>query len=145
MAAQTRNQSAPEVVEVMCRELDALTSTPLGLDEVEKRKAALIGPLARRLETGDGTVGSLLTLEMLDLPSTELDALPRRIAAAKPADIRSAAQHVFPTEQLQIVVVGDPAVCRAGLQARFGSIDELPLESFDLRRSDLGLSARRDR
>jgi len=142
MAAQTRNNTAPEVAQVMCQQLDALTQSPLGSDELEKRKAALLGPLARRLETGDGTVGSLLTLELLGLPATELEQLPRRIANASAQNIQSAAKNRFPTDKLQIVVVGDPAICRAGLKARFGNLDEISLSKLDLQHPDLGLAVR---
>lgn len=142
MAAQTRNNTAAEVAEVMCQQLDALNRSPLGIDELEKRKAALLGPLARRLETGDGTVGSLLTLELLGLPTTELEQLPRRIANATAQNIRTSARKMFPSDKLQIVVVGDPALCRAGLKARFGALDEIALTKLDLQHPNLGLRTR---
>jgi zinc protease len=139
MSAQTRNGAAADVAAVMKTQLRALSTSPLESDELEKRKAALLGPLARRLETGDGTLGSLLTLRILGLPLAELDALPRRIAGVGSKDIRAGARQLFPEERLQVVVVGDPAVCRGALKRQFGTIREISLDKLDLQRTDLGI------
>ena len=116
-SAQTKNESAAEVLQLMHAQLDSLVQAPVPADELAARKATLIGNLSRSVETTAGLAGQVSALVTAGLPP---DALRGRIAALSAVDAaavqRYARQH-FGTDQRRAVVAGDATQFEAALRA----------------------------
>ena len=116
-SAQTKNESAPEVLQLLHAQIDSLLQAPVPEAELAARKATLIGNLSRSVETTAGLAGQVSALVTAGLPP---DALRGRIAALSAVDAaavqRYARQH-FGAEQRRAVVAGDTAQFEAALRA----------------------------
>ena len=71
-SAQTKNESAPEVVGLVLGELERLAATPPADDELAARKATLAGNFGFTLETTGGLLGEVAALAVYGLPLDEL-------------------------------------------------------------------------
>ena len=116
-SAQTKNESAAEVLQLLHAQLDSLLQAPVPADELAARKATIIGNLSRSVETTAGLAGQVSALVTAGLPP---DALRGRIAALSAVDAaavqRYARQHFGP-DQRRAVVAGDAAQFEAALRA----------------------------
>jgi zinc protease len=114
--AQTKNESAAEVLALMHAQLDSLLQAPVPADELAARKATIIGNLSRSVETTAGLAGQLATLVAAGLPP---DALRGRIAALSSVDaaaVQTFARQHYGTDQRRAVVAGDAAQFEAALR-----------------------------
>ena len=139
MSAQTRNEAAAEVALAMRNQLAGMVSRRPGADELEARRAALLGPMVRGMETGEGILSSLGALARLGLSPAELTELPKRIARIGADTIVDVARRRFPAENLRIVVVGDPESCRKPLRKAFPDMVEIQKQQLNLEHAHLGL------
>jgi zinc protease len=116
-SAQTKNESAAEVLQLMHTQLDSLLQAPVPGDELTARRATLIGNLSRSVETTAGLAGQVAALVTAGLPP---DALRGRIAALEAVDAaavqRYARQH-FGADQRRAVVAGNAAQFEPALRA----------------------------
>ena len=116
-SAQTKNESAAELLQLVHAQLDSLLQAPVPADELAARKATIIGNLSRSVETTAGLAGQVSALVTAGLPP---DALRGRIAALSAVDAatvqRYARQHFGP-DQRRAVVAGDAAQFEAALRA----------------------------
>ena len=129
-SAQTKNESAAEVLQLMHAQLDSLLHAPVPEDELAARKATLIGNLSRSVETTSGLAGQVSALVAAGVPP---DALRGRIAALSAVDAaavqRYARQH-FGTDQRRAVVAGDAAQFEAALRVAVPGLAKVaPLSS----------------
>jgi zinc protease len=106
-SAQTKNESAPEVVDLMLAELGRLRSTPTPQAELVTRKAVLTGNRGRTLEATGGVAGVLSSMALQDVPLSELDRFDSSIEAVTPAEVQAFARAVLDPSRTDIVVVGD--------------------------------------
>lgn len=116
-SAQTKNESAAEVLQLVHAQLDSLLQAPVPADELAARKATIVGNLSRSVETTAGLAGQVAALVTAGVPP---DALRGRIAALSAVDAaavqRYASQH-FGAEQRRAVVAGDAAQFEPALRA----------------------------
>lgn len=106
-SAQTKNESAAEVLQLLNAQLDSLLQAPVPADELAARKATIIGNLSRSVETTAGLAGQVAALVTAGLPP---DALRGRIAALSAVDaaaVQRYAQQHFTAAQRRAVVAGD--------------------------------------
>lgn len=100
------------------RELKEIRSTrPPTAEEVEFAKGVLIRGYPRRIESNGAVAGQLADLAFFGLPESELSTYLTRIAAVNPADVSRVARRYLQPEQFTIVVVGDLAQIRPGVEA----------------------------
>ncbi|MEK7329928.1 MAG: insulinase family protein, partial [Candidatus Eisenbacteria bacterium] len=100
------------------RELkDIRGSRPLSADETDFSRNALLRGYPRRFETPDATAGVLADLALYGLPDSEIGNYLAQIARVKPEDVTRVASRYLSPEHLAIVVVGDLAKIRAGIEA----------------------------
>jgi zinc protease len=104
---QTKNESAPEVVQIFLAEFDRLGREPLDASSVDKRKTFLAGGLSRAAETSRGLGLTIAGLVQQGLPPAEAGRLSTRIAAVTPAGAMAAAKAGVAAANASIVVVGD--------------------------------------
>lgn len=136
---QTKNESAPEVAELVLTELRRLGSSDAVTAEIAPRQAALIGDFGRSLETNSSLINGLADLYDVWLSPDELGAFIPNVQSVSAAQIRNfAAQHLNGGD---IIIVGDYAKFRDDLAKRFSGMkinvvmaDELDLSKTDLRK-----------
>lgn len=100
------------------RELRDIRSTrPPTAEEIEFAKGVLIRAYPRRIETNGAVAAQLADLAFFGLPESELSTYLTRIAAVKPADVSRVARRYLHPDQFTVVVVGDLAQIRTGVEA----------------------------
>ncbi len=129
-SAQTKNESAAEVLQLVHAQLDSLLQAPVPTDELAARKATLIGNLSRSVETTAGLAGQVAALVTAGLPP---DALRGRIAALSAVDagaVQRYARKHFGAEQRRAVVAGDATQFEPALRAAVpGVVKVAPMAS----------------
>lgn len=130
--AQTKNESASEVAQLMSEEIDRLADQVVNEAELVPRKSVLIGNFGRSLETTASIANNLAELYSLGLPAASLNDYIRKIDAVKPEDVRSFAQNI--KSKGRIIIVGDYAKFRGSLDKMLPGrqVRVIPAASADL-------------
>jgi len=106
-AAQTKNPSAAQVVELMLGEFERLGSTRVSADELAARKATLIGGYGRSLETTAGLADQIADLAVYGVPLDQIGKYIEQVQAVTPRQIEKYAHKHLAGESTTVVVVGD--------------------------------------
>jgi zinc protease len=106
-SAQTKNPSAPQVVDLMLQQFAGLAAEPVPAAELAARKATLVGGYGRSLETTAGLAEQVADLALYDIDLTELDRYIERVQAVTPAAIQAFAKTHLDAPGTHVVVVGD--------------------------------------
>lgn len=131
-SAQTKNPSAPQVVDLMLGEFARLGSTPVAAAELAARKATLVGSYGRSLETTSGLAGQVADLAIYGVDLAEVGRYIQRVEAVTPAQIQAyAAQHLG-ADGTHVVVVGDASLFGAELAKAHPQATTLDYEKIDL-------------
>jgi predicted Zn-dependent peptidase len=106
---------------------------PLTAAEADAARNQLLRGYPRRFETADATLTVLSELALFGLPDSEINNYLTQVARVKPEDVtRVAGKYVSP-ENLAVVVVGDLAKVRSGIEAlNLGPITVLDAEGKPL-------------
>ncbi len=110
------NVTDSALVEIM-RELKAIRDVPVGAEELARAKAYEILALPSALETNGGITAMMATLAEFGYPLGQLAAFTAAADTLTAADLQRAARQAIPVDRLTIVVVGDLAKVRAGIEA----------------------------
>lgn len=134
---QTKNESAPEVVELVLAEVRRLSDGEIAEAELTPRKSVLTGGFGRNIETTGGLVAALAELYTYDLPPGELNRYMSNVNAVSDAQIRE-----FAKSNLlggDIIIVGDYAKFKDDLAKRFPNtkVDVIKAEEIDLSKDGL--------
>jgi zinc protease len=129
--AQTRNNAAPEVAQVMLAEIRRMAQEPLTEDVLRKRRLLLAGSFGRQIETTAGLGQFLSNLAVQGLPMSEyasyipdLDAVtPEQVAASVAAEIDPA--------QASLVIVGRASEFLPALRAQYPNLEVIPISELD--------------
>nr|WP_309697707.1 pitrilysin family protein [Armatimonas sp.] len=122
LSCQTKNESAAEVATLFLDALKTLATAPIEESELAARKSALLGPLTRGLETGDGLAGALSERISSGLPFSELPQLLAAILTLTEAQVRTFAAQALAPDQARFVIVGDAKQFLPALQKAFGPV-----------------------
>ena len=141
--AQTKNESAAEVVQLIQAEIVRLATEPVPADYLRTRQALLAGGFARDLETNEGYVKRVGGLALYDLPLDTLEHQLDRIEAVSPADLQSFAEQHLAGRAFTIVVAGQANKVAEPLRAFFPKLEIIPLAALDLESPALRKPARR--
>ncbi|HEY0052726.1 MAG TPA: pitrilysin family protein [Caulobacteraceae bacterium] len=135
--AQTRNDAAVQVAELMLAEMRRMAAEPASAEELAPKKAALIGSFGSALETVDG-LGSLVAgYALYGLPMSELRAYTDRIRGVSPEGVQAAFAREVPADQVSLVVVGDAAQFIDTLRAAYPNLELIPMSELNLDRAAL--------
>jgi zinc protease len=137
-SAQTRNDAAVEVYELMRAEIERIGRERAPAAELTARKAVLIGSFGRAIETTSGLAGQISTLALYGLAPERLGAYVADVTAVTPEQAQAAAQRYFDPRRADVVVVGDAELFYEGLRrvrpdAERIAISELNLDTETLR------------
>lgn len=129
--AQTKNESAAEVVNVMRTQVERLGSAPAAPEYIKTRQAVLTGAFARDLETNDGYVKRLAELALYGLPLNTMDHTVESIEAVDAEAIRAFSEHHLPTSVLNVVVAGNAKQALEPLKKLIPQIEVIPQNAVD--------------
>jgi len=131
-SAQTKNDTAADVVKVMLDQFARLGTEPVTEDALQKRRLYLIGSSQRAMETSSGFAGIIATLLQQGLQPTEAFAYPDRLMAVTPAAVNAAAARYVTPGAATVLVVGDAAKFIEPLRAMRGEVTVIKLSELDL-------------
>jgi zinc protease len=130
--AQTRNDAAPQVAELMLAEISRLSDTTATEADLAPRKATLIGAFGRQLETVDELGGLVANLALYGLPMSNLATYADDVNGVTPAAIQAAAAEHLPASGASVVIVGDASVFIEALRAKYPNVEVIPLSSLNI-------------
>ena len=134
---QTKNESAPEVVELVLAEIKKLSDTPVANDELIPRKSVLTGNFGRNLETTGGLAGAVGDLYAFGIPTSELNKYVSSVNDVTDGQIMAFA--VYNLLGGDIIIVGDYSIFKDDLAKRFPGVkvDVIKADDLDLSKENL--------
>jgi zinc protease len=142
-SAQTKNESAAEVAQVMETQVTRLATETASPDYLRSRKAVLIGAFSRDLETNDGYVKRLGEIALYGLPLDTMEHTVEDIEAVDAESLRSFAEHHLPLSAMSVVIAGEAAQAAAPLRKVFPQLEIIPQNALDFDAGSLQKAARR--
>ncbi len=130
--AQTKNESAVQVVDLMQQELTKITQTEVPAAELGARQANLIGSFGRDVETATGLGQQLATLALFGLPLDKLTTYVADVSAVTPESAKAAATRIYDLKKASVIVVGDGAVFFNGLKKKRPDVVRIPVDKLNL-------------
>ncbi len=115
--ASVQSDATAEALRDVQAELDALgTDRPVTSHELESARDALTRGYARGFETVEQVARAAAQLALYELPDDTFDVFAERVAAISADEVTSLARRWLRPDEMQAIVVGDPATARAGLE-----------------------------
>jgi zinc protease len=136
-SAQTRNDAAVQVYELMSAEISRIAAQTVSDSELTARKAVLIGGFGRTVETTAGLAGQISTLALYGLPPERLGTYVSDITAVTPEQARAAAQRYFDPARADLVIVGDAQHFFDGIRRARPNAERIPADQLNLDRESL--------
>jgi zinc protease len=140
-AAQTKNPSAAQVVDLMLGEFARLGSAPVANDELSARKATMIGSYGRSLETTAGLAAQVGDLAVYGIDLAEVGRYIQRVQAITPAQVQAYAKAHL-ADGARVVVVGDASQFGAALARSHPTLQTLASDALDLDSASLQAPAK---
>lgn len=131
VASQVRtNVTDSSLVEIF-KELRSIRDAPVEAKELERAKAYVALAVPGRFETNAGIAGQLTDLDSYGLPLSSVNDFVARVNAVTAADVQRVARRYVPADRATLVVVGDLAKVRAGIEAlKLGTVTTLDVPSI---------------
>jgi zinc protease len=130
--AQTRNDAAVQVYELMRAEIDRIGDDLVPASELTARKAVLIGSFGRSVETTSGIAGQISTLALFGLPPERLGTYVSDISGVTPEQVRATAARYFDPDRADVVIVGDAQLFYDGLRRVRRDAERIPVTELNL-------------
>jgi zinc protease len=131
-SAQTKNESAPQVLALIDEQMRSLAAAPPTAGELTARKSVLVGGFGRELATTGGLADILGNLALYGVPLDEVTRYTARVEAVSAADVQGFAGRMFDPANASVVVVGDAKSFSAPLKAARPNLEIIPAAELDL-------------
>ena len=131
-AAQTKNETAVQVMDLIVEQMTSLAAAPASPDELTARKSNLVGSYGRRLATTNGLADILGNLALYGVPLGEITRYTTRVEAVSPAQVRAFAARVMDPAKASVIVAGDAKTFGAALKAKRPDLEVIPVSELDL-------------
>jgi len=131
-SAQTKNESADEVAQVLLDQFARLGSEPLAEDLLARRRLYLAGNYARSLESSAGFNGIVAGLLLQGIEPAEAARYAERLQAVTPAQAANAAASYVSPDRATLVIVGDAKQFVDDLRAIRSDVVVIPADQLDL-------------
>jgi len=122
VGVQTKNESAPKVIDIVRAEIENIMGTPVGPDELSDAKAYLTGSFPRRMDTMSKIADLLSAVEFFGLGLDYIRKYPDYINAVTAEDVLRVAKKYLPAKNYTLVVVGKQS--RTGLREDPGNKEQ---------------------
>ena len=131
-SAQTKNPSAPQVLDLMLGEFKRLGGSGVSGAELAARKATLIGSYGRILETTAGLAQQVAELAVYGVKLDEVGRYIQRVQAVTPKQIKAYARKHLDRAGSKLVVVGDATQFAAAIRQAHPKAELLQAATLDL-------------
>ena len=131
-SAQTKNESAPEVLDLINAELTKMAAAPAGADELKARKSVLVGAYGRQLATSGGLADILGDLALYDVPLGEISLYTGKVEAVNAAQVQDFSRRRFDPARASVLVAGDGKAFAGPLKAKLPNLTVIPAADLDL-------------
>jgi zinc protease len=131
-AAQTKNETAPQVMDLIVEQMTSLRTTPASAEELGARKSNLVGGYGRRLATTGGLADILGNLALYGVPLDEITRYTARVEAVTPAQVQAFAARVMDPAKASVIIAGDAKTFAAQMKAKRPDLEVIPVEKLDL-------------
>ena len=131
-AAQTKNETAAQVMDLIVEQMTAIGAAPASSDELTARKSNLIGSYGRRLATSHGLADILGNLALDGVPLDEITRYTAKVEAVTPAQVQTFAARVMDPAKASVIVAGDAKTFAAALKAKRPDLEVIPVSELDL-------------
>lgn len=140
-SAQTKNETADEVAQVILDQFKLLGTAPLEDDVLQKRRLFLGGSYARALETSAGFNGITAGLLQQGLSPDEASRLEERLLAVSPEMTLDVAARVVRPEAATLIIVGNAAEFIDDLRKLRPDVEVIAASDLDLNSATLRKAA----
>lgn len=137
IAAQTKNESAAEFVQVTLDEVARVRDSAPPADELAARKMTVIGAVSRRFETTSSLAGVLAGFEATGIPPAAVTRSLDALGAVTADEVVTFARKHWDPATFAIVVAGDATQFAEALRKHHPALRVLPQADVDLDRADL--------
>ncbi|MXO75041.1 insulinase family protein [Altererythrobacter aerius] len=108
-SAQTKNESADEVTQIILDQFGALGTAPADADALEKRRLFLGGSYTRALESSSGFNSIVAGLVLQGIEPGEAARFAERLSAVSPTAAADVASRLVTPDKASVVIVGNAA------------------------------------
>lgn len=129
--AQTRNNAAPEVAQVMMAEIRRMRDEPIAPDVLGKRRTLLVGAFGRQVETTNGLGNFLSSLAVQGLPMSDYARYIPSLQAVTPAQVTASVAAEIDPAQADIIIVGRASEFLEALRAQHPNVEVIPISELD--------------
>ena len=129
--AQTRNNAAPEVAQVMMTEIRRMREEPIAADVLGKRRTLLVGGFGRQVETTNGLGNFLANLAVQGLPMSDYARYIPSLQAVTPQQVTASVAAEIDPAQASIVIVGRASEFLEALRAQHPNVEVIPIGELD--------------
>jgi zinc protease len=131
-SAQTKNQSAAEVAELLLGEVSRLATASVPDIELNPRKAVVVGNFARNLETTAGLVAQVATLAVYGISFDEINRYIGNVQGITAGDVQRFAGSHLDARATSIVIVGNATEFLPELRKKYPQVEVIPMAELDL-------------
>jgi zinc protease len=124
------NVTDSSLVEIF-KELRSIRDAPVDAKELDRAKAYVALAVPGRFETNASIAAQLVDLGTYGLPLASVNDMVSRVNAVTAADVQRVARQYIPADKATLVIVGDLAKVRAGIEAlKLGTITVIDVSSI---------------
>ena len=131
-SAQTKNESAVEVLGLIDDELAKLAAVPASADELKARKSTLVGDYGRDLATSGGLADILGNLALYGVPLDEISHYTAKVEAVTPAEVQAFTAKTLDPKAASVIIAGDAKTFTTALKAKLPNLEVIPSAQLDL-------------
>jgi zinc protease len=131
-SAQTKNESAPQVLELIDAEMTKLAAEPAGADELKARKSTLVGEYGRELATSGGLADILGNYALYGIPLDEVSRYTAKVEAVDASQVQAFARRVLDPAGASVIIAGDAKAFVPALKAKLPTVEVIPVGDLDL-------------
>lgn len=131
-SAQTRNQSAAQVADLLLAEVSRLASASVPDIELNPRKAVVVGNFARNLETNAGLVAQVATLAVYGINLGEINRYISNVQNITASDVQRFAGSHLDAKTTSIIIVGNAKEFLPELRQKYPPVEVISMSELDL-------------
>lgn len=131
-SAQTKNESAAQVLDLIREQMRDLMTTPATAEELKARKSSLVGGYGRSLATTDGLADILGNLALFNVPLSELSAYSDKVEAVNADQVQAFFRTYLNPDSASVIIAGDAKTFAADLKTRTNNLEIIPAADLDL-------------
>jgi zinc protease len=129
--APTRNNTAPEVVQVMMGEIRLMREKPIAADVLGKRRTFLVGDFGRQVATTNMLGNFLANLAVQGLPMSEYARYVSNLQAVTPEQVTASLAAEIHPARASIIIIGRASEFQEALRAQHPAIEVIPIGELD--------------